>query len=296
MRIGAIGSDSSHLPEFSRRINEMNDAGMSKCRVTQYWTDGRHDWPNPQDVSKWEQTVHTLGVQRAVSLERMLDEVDGVVVLAVSGRRHLELATPSLERGLPTYVDKPLTCDLDEARRLLALARQRGTRCYSASSLRFATELERLPREDLGALAAIDAFGPGELNDGAPGLLHYGVHTVEMVDAIWGPGVARVCARASDDRHVMDLEYHDGRVARLRLERKGAYDFGATISGLKLTHQFKVDFGPVYGRLVAGMTQFFEGGPAPADLRDIVENVAVLLAGNESIRREGAWVSVPKVD
>lgn len=296
MRIGAIGADSSHLPEFSRRINEMNAAGTSKCRVTHYWTDGKHDWPNPADVAKWEQAVAGLGVQHAASLEKMLDQVDGVMVLAVAGHRHLELATPSLERGLPTYVDKPLTCDLEQARKLLALARQREARCYSASSLRFATELERIPRDAIGQIVAIDAFGPGELNDGAPGLLHYGVHTVEMVDAIWGPGAKRVSAIESPDRHLLDIEYSDGRLARLRLERKGAYDFGATVSGTAATHQFRVDFGPVYGRLVAGMTAFFEGGPAPAELRDIVENVAILLAGNESVRRNGEWVDVPVID
>lgn len=296
MRIGAIGIDSSHLPEFSRRIKEMHDAGRTPCRVTKFWTDGRHDWPVASDVEKWRQQAIDLGVEPAGSIEELLDSVDGVMVLAVSGARHLEFARPSLERGMPTYVDKPLTCDLEEARTLLGLARKTGAPCYSASSLRFATELEAIDRGELGDIVAIDAFGPGELNDGAPGLLHYGVHTIEMVDAIWGPGVKRVSAIEFPDRHLVDLEYGDGRYARLRLERRGAYDFGATVQGVKATHQFKVNFGPVYGRLVQGMTQFFEGGPAPADLRDIVENVAVMLAGNASIAADGEWVKVPIID
>lgn len=295
MNLGAIGIDSSHLPEFSRRIKEMHDAGSTRCRVTRFWTDGRHDWPNADDVAKWKRTTEALGATQADSLEQMLDEVDGVLVLAVNGNRHLELATPSLERGLPTYVDKPLTCSGDEARRLLAIARKGDARCYSASSLRFITELESLPREALGEIVAIDAVGPGELNPSMPGLYHYGVHTIEMVDAIWGPGVQRVSAIETEDRHLVDLDYHDGRYARLRLERKGAYDFAATVHGTKLTHQFKVDFGPVYTRLVQGMVRFFEGGPAPVDLRDIVENVLVMEAGNASIARGGDWVEVPSV-
>ena len=79
------------------------------------------------------------------------------------------------------------------------------------------------------------------------------------------------------------------------MERKGAYDFGATVHGDKKLYQFKVDFSPVYMRLVQGMTRFFEGGPAPAHLRDIVENVAVMEAGNASMKQDGKWIDVEEI-
>jgi len=227
--------------------------------------------------------------------ERLLDllarpEMPPVVIL--SGDRHLELARPSLERGMPTYIDKPLACTVEDARTILRLATEHDARCYSASSLRFANEVHTARDTDPGELVAIDAFGPGELNEGAPGLLHYGVHTIEMVDALWGPGVARVSALAMPDRHLLDMEYADGRYARLRLDRKAGYEFGATVHGTKGVHQFRVDFGPVYGNLVRGMTSFFEGGPPPAPLEAIVENVAVMVAGNRSAAEDGAWISI----
>jgi len=296
MRIGAIGVDTSHLPEFTRRIKGMHDAGKTACRVTRYWTDGKHDWPDAADLKKWRDDTESMGVTEAKSLDELLSNVDGVMVLTVNGNKHLQHAAPSLVRGLPTYVDKPLTCDVEQARALLALARQHGARCYSASSLRFITEIDALDRAALGRIVAIDASGPGELNPSMPGLYHYGVHTIEMIDAIWGPGAKRVSAVASEDRHLVDIEYHDGRYARLRLERKGAYDFNATVHGEKGVRQFRVDFGPVYTRLVEGMVRFFEGGTAPTQLRDIVENVAIMAAGNESIRLDGTWVPVAQIE
>jgi len=289
VRLGVMGADSSHLPEFSRRIAALNEGGKTRCRVVACFDDGRHDWPNAEDVAKWRSDCAALGVEFVDTAEELLERVDGVLVLAVSGDRHLELARPALERGLATYVDKPLACTLEDAREILELSRLHSARCYSASSLRFITELESIPRVRLGDLVAIDAYGPGELNAGAPGLLHYGVHTVELVDAIWGPGVSRVSAIAQDDRHLVDLEYGDGRYARLRLERRGAYDFGATIHGTESVHQFRVDFAPVYDRLVAGMVRFFEEGAAPVELDRIVENVAVMVAGNASVEADGAW-------
>jgi predicted dehydrogenase len=293
MKLGAIGIDSSHLPVFSERIKELNDAGETPCRVTHFWSDGQHDWPNADDVENWKQTTLGLGAKEAATLDELLDSVDGVLVLAVSGGRHLELARPALERGLPTYIDKPLACTLGDAREIRRLAVAHDARCYSASSLRFAAEVHAARQlagdEGIGDIVAIDAFGPGELNDGAPGLLHYGVHAIEMVDAIWGGGVSRVSAIATEHRHLLDMDYTDGRLARLRLDRAAAYEFGATVHGTKGVHQFRVDFAPVYGNLVRGMTRFFEGGDAPATLEAIVENVAVMVAGNRSADLDGAW-------
>ena len=294
-RLGAIGVDSSHLPEFTKRINALNESGETSCRVTRLWTDGRHNLPEER-ARKWQGMAEEMGVRPAASMDELLGDVDGVMVLAVNGNRHLELSLPALERGLPTYIDKPLTCDLAQARQILDVARKCNARCYSASSLRFAAEVTDLPRAELGRLAAIDAFGPGEINPAMQGLFYYGVHTIEMVDAIWGPGVKRVSAITLPHRDLADLEYHDGRYARLRMDRKACYDFGATVHGEKKVHQFTVDFADVYNRLVRGMTGFFEGGDAPVPLRDLVENVAVMEAGNRSMDRDGAWVDVEAVD
>jgi hypothetical protein len=147
---------------------------------------------------------------------------------------------------------------------------------------------------------AIDAFGNGELLDMMPHLWHYGCHSIEMVDAIFkrsdqGAGVARVSAVAMPDRHLLDMEYRDGRYVRIRMDRKASWAFGATVHGEKSVQQFVVDFAPVYTRLVAGMVRFFEGGEPPAPLRDIVENVAVMEAGNRSIAQDGAWITVPEI-
>lgn len=312
MRIGAIGIDSSHLPEFTKRIKGMRVEGKTSCEVTHFWDPGNHEWQHPegvarsaQDVESWRKTTLELGAKQVGSLDELLKSVDGVMVLNINGHRHLELAIGPIARGMPTYIDKPLTCSLDQARALLAMTRQYKARCYSASSLRFITEIPKLDAEKLGKIVAIDAFGNGELLDMMPDLWHYGCHSIEMVDAIFkwsgqGPGVKRVSSVATGNAttgyHLVDLDYHDGRIARIRLDRNGAWAFGATVHGSKGVQQFVVDFAPVYTRLVEGMARFFEGGAAPVDLRDIVENVAVMEAGNRSIQQDGAWISVPTIE
>lgn len=292
LQLGVVGIDSSHLSEFSRRINTLCLEGKTRCQVTQMWTDGRHDMPD-DEIEKWRLTAEAHGVVACDKLDDMLDAVDGVMVLTVNGHRHLAHATPSLKRGLPTYIDKPLTCDLQQAVAIASLAKEHGARCYSASSLRFAAEVAQAAADSrLGQVVAIDAYGPGELNHSMAGLFFYGVHTIEMVDALWGPGVSRVRCTTNPHRDQLDLEYYDGRAARLRMERIGAYDFGATLHGKDGIRSFKVDFDGVYDRLVEGMTKFFEGGDPPASLGRIVENIAVMEAGNRSAASGGGWVEI----
>ncbi len=290
-RLGAIGVDSSHLPEFTRRIAHRHAQGLTDCRVTGFWTDGEHDMPETE-VRKWIADTERLGAQCYGTLDAMLDDIDGVLVLSVNGFKHLAHAEAPLRRGLPTYIDKPLTCSTAEANALLELARESGAPCYSASSLRFAGEIKALDRHGLGDLMAIDAYGPGELHPLMPGVFFYGVHTIEMVDAIWGPGVAAVSATHTQPRDLVQLRYLDGRHATLRLERAGCYDFGATVHGSKSIASFRVDFATVYDRLVEAMTRFFDDGAAPVKLEDIVENVAVMAAANLSSARGGRWIDL----
>ncbi|MBS0198615.1 MAG: hypothetical protein JSR77_17845 [Planctomycetes bacterium] len=308
MRIGAIGIDSSHLPEFTKRIKALNAEGKTSCVVTHFWDPGRHEWQHPegparskQDVEGWRRTTLELGAKQVDSLDELLKNVDGVMVLNINGHRHLELSIGPIARGMPTYIDKPVTCSLDQAVSLLSMTRQYKARCYSASSLRFITEIPKIDKSTLGKVLAIDAFGNGELLEMMPHLWHYGCHSIEMVDAIFrhvgqGAGVKRVSAIALPDRHLLDMEYRDGRYARLRMDRAASWAFGATVHGEKGVQQFVVDFAPVYGRLVEGMVKFFEGGAAPVELRDIVENVAVMQAGNRSIELGGDWVDVPVIE
>lgn len=308
MRIGAIGIDSSHTPVFTNRINTLHKEGKTKCQVTCFWDPGNHEWQHPagpeqsrKDVAKWREDTIKEGARQVESIDELLKNVDGVMVLNINGHRHLELAVPSLAKGMPTYIDKPLTCSLDQARALLAMSRQYKARAYSASSLRFVGEIAKLDKAKLGPIVAIDAFGNGELLDMMPHLWHYGCHSIEMVDAIFrwsgqGAGVARVSALATPGQHLLDMEYRDGRYVRIRMDRQGAWAFGATVHGKDSVQQFVVDFAPVYTRLVEGMVKFFEGGPAPVELRDIVENVAVMQAGNQSIAQNGAWIDVPVIE
>ena len=61
MRIGAIGVDSSHLPEFTRRIKALNEEAKTTCKVTHVFDPGGHDLPK---ACEWLEATKAMGVAR----------------------------------------------------------------------------------------------------------------------------------------------------------------------------------------------------------------------------------------
>ena len=183
MRIGAVGIDSSHLPEFTRRMKELNAAKKTRCLVTHVFDPGGHDLPK---AAEWLAKTKEMGVQQVGSMDELLKSVDGVMVLSVNGSKHLALSLPSLERGLPTYIDKPLTCNLSEAKQLLATARKPVREMLQRIKPAFPRGSNGDGQGGAGRAQSDRCIWPGRFIALMEGLFFYGVHAIEMVDASGG--------------------------------------------------------------------------------------------------------------
>ena len=100
MRIGAIGVDSSHLPEFTKRIKAMHDEGATPCQVTHVFDPGGHDLP---DAPKWLESARQMGVAQVGSMEELLSSVDGVMVLSKWEQAPGAVAAEFIQRSADVY-------------------------------------------------------------------------------------------------------------------------------------------------------------------------------------------------
>ena len=71
------------------------------------------------------------------SLQEMSDMVDAVYVADCDGGGgdHLQLASPFIKRGIPTFVDKPFASNLKDAKAIVRLAHKHKTPVFSSSIL-----------------------------------------------------------------------------------------------------------------------------------------------------------------
>ncbi|MHC5879891.1 Gfo/Idh/MocA family oxidoreductase, partial [Streptococcus pyogenes] len=67
-------------------------------------------------------------------------DLDGVMIHAAT-LAHVEIATLFLERGIPVYMDKPISEDYKETARLYKLAKAKGTFLMAGFNRRFAPKV-----------------------------------------------------------------------------------------------------------------------------------------------------------
>lgn len=144
------------------------DFGFGDARVTHAWT---------QDEELTRSLCRSCRIETScTSAEELVAAVDAVIVARDDWESHWQLAGPALERGLPVFVDKPLTLDKAELERFRP--HLESGRLMSCSGLRYAPELDGLRAgamaEQLGELKLVSAT---VLN----GMAKYGIHMIEAV-------------------------------------------------------------------------------------------------------------------
>lgn len=242
------------------------------ARVTSVWSADRGDA---------ERLARACGIATVCErVEDACDEVDAVMVLSERPESHLPYARPALERGLPTYVDKPLAETPAKGREIFALAERSGARCFTGSMLRWSPDL--LAARDYlqsrrGPIRGVSVQCPLDLE-------LYGIHCVEMVNMFLGNDVASVEAIAGRDRQVVLLEYADSSAVfeHLRFLRWPLY--GITFYAEQWHHRVVIeDVAPAALAFVERFVDFARGGPAPVTPEESLQLADIVTAARLSV-------------
>ena len=193
IRTGIIGlsKDNGHPYSFSAIVNGYSEEHFSKsgwevilnylkiqnskefknfnARITHAWT---------QDSAVTENLCKSCFIENnCQNIDEMLDEVNAVIIARDDWKTHYSIAKPFLMKGIPVFIDKPLTLDSAELDFFLPYL-QKGL-LMSCSGLRFATELNALRLED-SSNKKTKLISATILND----VEKYGIHMLEAVASI----------------------------------------------------------------------------------------------------------------
>jgi len=286
LRIGIIGLDTSHVPAFTRLLNDSDDPyHVPGARVVAILPTFSGDIPKSYSrVESFKADIAPYGVALVSDLTELLAQVDAVLLESVDGRRHLSEAKPVVEAGLPLFIDKPLAHNYADARAIACLAEQQGVPIMSSSSLRFAAGIaDVVANADYGQAMACDAYSPAELEPTNPGLFWYGVHACEILYTVMGPGCHVVRCQQTPQYTLVNADWGDGRLCTLRGTRCGTHSYGATVFGTKgVVHVQPASEPPMYAQLLKKVIPFLTGAPAPVRMEETLEIMAFMQA---------AWLS-----
>jgi virulence factor len=295
IKLGMLDFDTSHVVEFSRRLHH-------KGVAEEQWVDGAEivvACPGesrimPERIPAYKREIEKLGIPLVDRPTDMIGKVEGMLIESQQGGVHWERARPFLEAGLPCFIDKPFTCGVADAKKLAALAEAKKVPLFSSSSLRYAPELVRFVNDlKHGKVLGAVAYGPAPLHDLNPGLYHYGIHAVEMLYTLMGPGCQRVTCTHERDTDVVTGQWKDGRLGTVRGIRSGKSTYGCLVFTEQGVQTVPIGTAYIYRELLKKIVEMFQTKRAPLEVAVTVEIVAFIEAALRSGQNHGTGEMLP---
>ncbi len=294
-RLGVIGTDTSHVSAFTKLLNE--DAGqpdrVAGARVVAAYKGGSADIEESSGrVDRYAEEVRSKwGVEIVPDIATLLAKVDGVLLLSIDGRVHLEQARPVIAAHKPLFIDKPLASTLEDARQIARLAREAGVAWFSSSSLRFGAIGASMKFADV---TGVSTWGPGPMEPHHYlDLSWYAVHPIEVLYTLMGPGCVSVSRTSGANAEVVVGVWKDGRVGTVRAIRPYS-DYGAIVYRAKevVESHPKAAAATDYRPLVTEMVKFFQTGRPPVPNEETLEMFAFMDAAQRSKEQGGKSVAL----
>ena len=257
--------------------------GIPGVKVTHVWTDDPRD---AEGVSKASLVPNIL--KRP---EDAIGEVDAVIISTDKGYEHVERCRPFVEAGLPMFVDKPL---VDNEADLLTFIDwiAGGAHIMSSSGLRYGKELlpYRISTNDLGQLRlAVIAM--------AKTWEKYGIHAVESLYPILGPGFVSVQNTGTIDRNVVHMKHARGAdvIAVVTADMFGG--FGAVqLNGTQGVAQARFnDTFYSFKSQLAAFVDYLRSGEYPFPFSETIELMKIIIAGIRSREEGGRQVLLSEI-
>lgn len=198
MHIGVIGIRSKHLNFFRK--------ALAFC-----FPGGEHTITHICGYDAPELLAQHGDLCLCPTPESLIASVDAVIIALREGYQHAALAECCIKEKKPVFVDKPFTCDPQEAEYLCDLVRQSGVPCTGGSTVCLIPEVEGL-RADLPACAEYtlsymaDPFSP------FGGWYFYGSHMTDLCVTLFGTGWQKVSARIEGSRVSATVVYPEFQV------------------------------------------------------------------------------------
>jgi hypothetical protein len=271
IRIGIIGTDTSHVPAFTRQINDPSAPGyIPGARVVAAFKGGSPDIESSHTrVDKYAEEIQSKwGVEIVPDIATLVSKVDAVLIESVDGRPHLEQARQVFAAKKPVFIDKPLASTLADVREIDRLAKQAGVPWFSSSSLRWSEITETMKFPDI---TGVHTWGPGPTEPHHQlDLSWYAIHSIEVLFTLMGPGCEEVTSVSGTTADNITCRWKDGRIGSVRtLRPSGGY--GAVVYRKEGVAQSPAKPRMSYETLVKEIVRFFQTGKPPVPNEETIE-------------------------
>lgn len=295
IRVGVIGLDTSHAPAFAKILNDPKaKPDVAGCQVVAAYPHGSKDIVSSASrIPKYTQQFQDMGIEIVDSIPDLLSKVDCVLLETNDGRPHWEQAKMVIDAGKTVFIDKPLAGSIEDAIAIFEYGKKKGVGVFSSSSLRYMTIAQQVRSGQHGKVLGVSTYSPCSLEKTHPDLFWYGIHGVEILYTVMGPGCQSVTRSSTKDFDVVTGVWQDGRIATFRGIRAGKSGYGGTA----FCEKGIIDLGSYggYRPLLVEIVKFFKTGKPPVSAEETVELYAFMAAADKSKASGGKPVKLSTV-
>lgn len=282
IRIGILGSDSSHSLAFAKLCNipdkRTGEFTFPDIRITTIYG---HDEVQTKHVAL-EGCIKTI----AATPDEMLENVDAAMILFRDGNLHVSYALPFIKANIPVWIDKPFTVNIEDAKILLAEANKHNSLITGGSTCKYSHDVLNLSEiANGGALGNITSGYmnfPGDINSPYNGIHFYGPHMAEMIFTIFGYQIQSITSTLHNSQLICVANYD--KISLVLNFTNTIADSFCLIHGDKESYGGKITIDKATYKL--GFEKFVEmlqTGIRPISLDKLMAPIILLTAIEESI-------------
>ncbi|MDP6106915.1 MAG: Gfo/Idh/MocA family oxidoreductase [Candidatus Brocadiia bacterium] len=253
------------------------------ARVTHIWTDDPTAAERVAAASRIPNVVETAA--------DVIGQVDAVIIATDIGHEHVDRARPFIEAGLPIFVDKPLVDNEPDLQAFHAWV-QEGKALISSSALRYSREFAAA-REQLGEIGELRFLSLST----AKTWERYGVHALEGLYPLVGPGFTSARNTGTIDRNIVHLEHERGVDVVLIAIKDMHGGFGhLSVMGTKSDLKASVsDTFYAFKTQLQSFVDYLRTGERPIPWPQTVEMMKIIIAGTRSRKEGGRKVPLDEI-
>ncbi len=203
-KIALMGVENSHANSFLTFIKNGEYPDVEVKGIYSY------------DTEVMKKISEEFSVPTMENYDSLVGQVDGIVVTARHGSNHYKYAKPYIESGIPMFIDKPITSDVNEAKEFMAECKKHNVRVTGGSMLKHAEQVKEAKNiveeaktdEKLAVIGGL-VCAPIALNSMYDGFWFYSQHLIETLGTVFGYDVKSVLATQNDNTVSVVFRYAD---------------------------------------------------------------------------------------
>lgn len=260
-----------------------NTLGIEDVEVSHVWTDNPEDAKLVAKVAEIENIVEDP--------KDVIGEVDAVLVATDIGSEHVERCRPFVEANVPIFVDKPL-CDNFSDLKIFQQWIDEGKPIISSSAMRYCKEYEPYHQStyELGDLRYINVTM-------AKSWEKYGIHALETLYPIVGPGFTSIQNLGDKNRNIVHLHHSKGidiNIANVfdMIGGFGLVSLVGTKSGIQIKSN---DTFYAFKKQLESYVHYLRTGAKPVPWEETKELMKLVAAGIKSRQEGGIKINLIEV-